>query len=75
MTSDRPYRKGTSFETARDEIARYAGRQFDPQVVEVFLAIPIQSWTELRAEVSRLPNAALSSALCRPAIAPARRYA
>ncbi len=75
ITSDRPYRKGTSFETAREEIARHAGQQFDPQVVEVFLSIPIPAWTEMRAEVSRLPNASLSSALCRPAIAPARRYA
>src|SRR6185312_17207405 len=45
ITSDRPYRKGASFEAACEEIARYSGQQFDPQVVEVFLTMPIQEWT------------------------------
>ncbi|HET7840875.1 MAG TPA: HD domain-containing phosphohydrolase [Terriglobia bacterium] len=40
MISDRPYRKGLSYSQARDEIARQSGRQFDPIVVEAFLAIP-----------------------------------
>lgn len=75
ITSDRPYRKGKTFEAARDEIARYSGLQFDPQIVEVFLAIPIHSWSELRIELARLPNAGLSSSLCRPVIAPRSRYA
>ena len=38
MTSDRPYRRGLSFDTARDEIMRFAGAQFDPAAVEAFLA-------------------------------------
>jgi len=38
MTSDRPYRKGFSFEFAARTIASEAGRQFDPVVVEVFKA-------------------------------------
>jgi putative nucleotidyltransferase with HDIG domain len=75
ITSDRPYRKGTSFEAACEEIARYSGQQFDPQVVEVFLTMPIQAWTDLRDEIARLPNTALSSTLCRPALVPRRRYA
>jgi HD-GYP domain-containing protein (c-di-GMP phosphodiesterase class II) len=37
MTSDRPYRKGLSFDTAREEILRMGGIQFDPTAVEVFL--------------------------------------
>jgi putative nucleotidyltransferase with HDIG domain len=49
MTSDRPYRKGTSFEKARDEILRCAGTQFDPQIVEVFLSLPPETWSNLRA--------------------------
>jgi putative nucleotidyltransferase with HDIG domain len=49
MTSDRPYRKGTSFAKARDEISRCAGTQFDPQIVEVFLSIPPETWSDLRA--------------------------
>jgi putative nucleotidyltransferase with HDIG domain len=36
MTSDRPYRKGFSFEFAARTIISEAGRQFDPEVVEVF---------------------------------------
>lgn len=69
MTSDRPYRKGSSFEIACDEIARGAGRQFDPQIVEVFLSLPIETWTDLRGEISRSPGAALSATLCRPQVA------
>ena len=38
MTSDRPYRKGASFDAAKAEIVRCAGRQFDPVAVEAFLA-------------------------------------
>ncbi len=65
MTSDRPYRKGTSFATAREEITRCAGTQFDPRIVDVFLQIPLESWTELKAEISRL----LPPLCCRPACA------
>lgn len=38
MTSDRPYRKGASFDTAHTEIARQSGAQFDPLAVDAFLA-------------------------------------
>lgn len=38
MTSDRPYRKALSFDIARDEILRQSGTQFDPMVMEVFVA-------------------------------------
>lgn len=36
MTSDRPYRKGLSFEVAVQEIERCSGSQFDPDVVKAF---------------------------------------
>ena len=36
MTSDRPYRKGLSFDAAKEEILRLAGTQFDPLAVEAF---------------------------------------
>ncbi len=37
MTSDRPYRKGLSEETALGEIVRNAGIQFDPELAEAFV--------------------------------------
>ncbi len=39
MTSDRPYRKGTTFSNAVAEITRCGGSQFDPEVVKAFNAI------------------------------------
>ncbi|MEO0129794.1 MAG: HD domain-containing phosphohydrolase [candidate division WOR-3 bacterium] len=39
IISDRPYRKGLSDEHAREEIKKFAGRQFDPEVVRIFLNI------------------------------------
>lgn len=38
MTSDRPYRKGLSFDAAKAEILRLTGAQFDPQAVDAFSA-------------------------------------
>jgi response regulator RpfG family c-di-GMP phosphodiesterase/putative methionine-R-sulfoxide reductase with GAF domain len=39
MTSSRPYRKAKSHAFAMEEIAAHAGRQFDPEVVKVFLEV------------------------------------
>ncbi len=47
MISDRPYRKALPISAAREEIQRFAGKQFDPRVVEVFLAQPESLWREL----------------------------
>lgn len=52
ITSDRPYRTGKSFAEARAEIARCAGGQFDPELVEVFLRISEERWQELRTELA-----------------------
>jgi len=38
MTSDRPYRQGMPFDSAKDEITRLAGTQFDPAAVQAFMA-------------------------------------
>ena len=37
MTTDRPYRKGLSFQKAADELKRCSGTQFDPVVVDALL--------------------------------------
>ena len=38
MTSDRPYRKAMEYATASKELRRCAGTQFDPALVELFIA-------------------------------------
>lgn len=73
MTSDRPYRKGTTFTIATKEIAQCAGKQFDPQIVEIFLAMPEQTWSELRAETSPLSPSVRPVSLCRPAVAQSKQ--
>jgi len=39
MTSDRPYRAAMSEDDARAELRAGAGTQFDPRVVDGFLAV------------------------------------
>jgi putative nucleotidyltransferase with HDIG domain len=51
ITSDRPYSKARSFAEAREEIERWSGRQFDPQIVELFLAMPENIWQNLRKDL------------------------
>ena len=53
MTSDRPYRQALPFQTAREEIIRESGKQFDPDVVRVFLALPQNTWENIRQQVCR----------------------
>jgi response regulator RpfG family c-di-GMP phosphodiesterase len=55
ITSDRVYRRGKSYQEAADELDEWAGRQFDPKVVEAFHRVPQQDWDELR-ERSLLPK-------------------
>lgn len=69
MTSDRPYRKGTTFEAAMEEISRCAGGQFDPEIVKLFLKMPVGTWSDLKAEIHKLSPAAISTRLCRPTVA------
>jgi len=51
ITSDRPYRPKQTLQAAKEEILRFAGRQFDPNVVETFLAMPDHIWDDLRREI------------------------
>jgi len=51
MISDRPYRKALPISAARAEIQKYAGKQFDPKVVEVFLSHPDRVWLELHEKI------------------------
>jgi HD superfamily phosphohydrolase YqeK len=38
MTTDRPYRKALSFERTMEELKKFAGKQFDPRLVELVAA-------------------------------------
>jgi HD-GYP domain-containing protein (c-di-GMP phosphodiesterase class II) len=47
ITSDRPYRRASSFEGAMETIRQGAGAQFDPEVVTIFLSIPMDVWPRI----------------------------
>jgi putative nucleotidyltransferase with HDIG domain len=51
ITSDRPYRPAQSLQAAREEIQRWAGRQFDPDIVKVFAEMPDNIWEDLRKQI------------------------
>jgi putative nucleotidyltransferase with HDIG domain len=53
ITSNRPYRKANTMEAARKEILRCAGTQFDPSIVDVFVATPDSIWLDLREGIMR----------------------
>jgi putative nucleotidyltransferase with HDIG domain len=53
ITSDRPYRPARSLTVARKEIQDWAGRQFDPEVVDVFQQMPDEIFEELRRAISQ----------------------
>jgi putative nucleotidyltransferase with HDIG domain len=55
MTSDRPYRKGFSFEFAARSIINEGGRQFDPAVVEAFKARKAAIFARLE-EMGKMPT-------------------
>jgi putative nucleotidyltransferase with HDIG domain len=68
MTSDRPYRRGTSFANAINEIARCANTQFDPEVVRAFLDIGEQGLMTIKEEMAaRKLNPAQAEAQARAA--------
>src|SRR5256886_4746729 len=63
ITSDRPYRPAQTLTAAREEIQRWSGRQFDPEVVKKFLSMPENIWEDLRKEIdSRIYRFPLSTA-------------
>ncbi|HSS20754.1 MAG TPA: HD domain-containing phosphohydrolase [Pyrinomonadaceae bacterium] len=50
ITSDRVYRKGKPYQAAAQELDDWAGKQFDPKVVDAFHRVPEQDWAELHAQ-------------------------
>jgi response regulator RpfG family c-di-GMP phosphodiesterase len=53
MTSDRPYRKATSFENAMAEVQRCAGSQFDPDVCRAFADIGVDGLRKIRLDMAQ----------------------
>jgi len=51
IINDRPYRPAQSLQAARAEIEKWSGRQFDPDVVKVFLDMPDKIWEDLRKDI------------------------
>jgi response regulator RpfG family c-di-GMP phosphodiesterase len=61
ITSDRPYRKRSTYAIARGEIAKCAGTQLDPTVVELWMGIPQSVWDTIREEIETLPGARMAA--------------
>ncbi|MBV9789752.1 MAG: diguanylate cyclase [Chloroflexi bacterium] len=60
LTSDRPYRKALRVELAIAEIERCSGTQFDPQIVEAFLAIPQAELAAVHGVAQPMPKPAVA---------------
>lgn len=71
ITSDRPYRKASSFASAREAIRSSSGTQFDPQVVDTFLSISEETWVRIannhRPIDAATADLVMSEAFLRPA--------
>ena len=52
IRTDRPYRPGRPLSVAKKEISDWSGRQFDPEIVAVFLAMPDNIWEDLRQQIN-----------------------
>jgi len=55
ITSDRPYRRASTFEEAREIIRKCSGSQFDPHVAQVFLSIPEETWPAIAKDHGQIP--------------------
>ena len=54
LTTDRPYRKGLSYESALAKLKRESiGTQFDPEVISAFLIMMYDELVEMRKRKSR----------------------
>jgi putative nucleotidyltransferase with HDIG domain len=54
ITSFRPYREQRDFKTAKKEIEANNGKQFDPQVVDAFCSMDLDTWEKIRFETTHL---------------------
>ena len=54
ITSFRPYREQRDFKTAKTEIEANNLKQFDPQVVDAFCSLDLDTWEKIRFETTHL---------------------
>ena len=70
ITSDRPYRKASSFESGQEAIRTCSGTQFDPHVVDIFLSIAQETWAGIakkhRPVEAAVPDVSIGEAFLRP---------
>lgn len=57
ITSDRVYRLGRPYQVALDEILKFSGTQFDPQVVAAFVQVDPAEWDLIK---SKFPSEAFT---------------
>jgi putative nucleotidyltransferase with HDIG domain len=58
MTTDRPYRKALSFDRVTEELRLFAGKQFDPVLVDGFLrSVAIRNMVTARIDAQRAAEA------------------
>ncbi len=56
IMSDRVYRPARPLSAAKKEIEAWSGRQFDPEIVKVFLEMPDKIWDDLRQQINAQIN-------------------
>ncbi len=62
MLSDRPYRQALTLGIVQRELERFSGRQFDPQIVRVFIGSRLIRRAAARAAADRTPVPGASAA-------------
>lgn len=76
MTTDRPYRDALTFERVIQELQKFSGRQFDPELVDVCLkSANIQRLVEGRVTNQGLPSVASLEDIAPPRLTPIRQGA
>lgn len=56
LTTDRPYRRAATWDSAARRIAEERGSQFDPEVVDAFLRVPFEEWSRVASATGVLIN-------------------
>jgi putative nucleotidyltransferase with HDIG domain len=70
ITSDRPYRRASSFELGREIIRQCSGTQFEPNVVAAFLGISEETWPAIAKDQRQLGSGSSASRGIRNSLRP-----